>query len=1477
MRRTRARNLVLVNWNGVFYHRYALDQHVTALEGVNGAGKTTVMIAAYVALMPDKSRLKFTNVGEGSASAGEKGIWGRLGIALHPSYVVVDFALPDDTRLLAGVHITRKAMPDFELTPFIITDLDPTTRLQDVLLWHQDGQEGVPELAALIDQVAAQGGRLQPFATAKDYFAALFDRGVTPLRLATSDERGKFNELLHTSMTGGISRALTSEFRTFLLRSESTLGEALRQMRDDLRACRTTRIEVIEARRLARELSGVYEKGDEMFAAALFAVRGRAIELAQRLAEAAAVRDAARELVEALETQIQEAAEKHRQIRDRIEVDRNRDKQLRETLERTERAHELASRIEVMATAADALQAELHAAVAGQAAADERLVARQSALEESERRRDEAAEGVAHHRQGLELAERRAHAYRAVKTHLATAAAKLDHAAIAADEIEGLHADSSARMQAIDHKRSEIDRRVTDADNHRRDHAIALAALTAIDGAANQTDDLHDRARAALRHLDELGPIAASVERLEREVAEARVLADRQRDARARIARLDPAIDSAGALVAAHEAAEESRAAADDERGEARRSADEAERAGRHARQHLAELEARALRWADVTADLRRVDLDFGETLTDRDGANELRARLQRERDDIRDALVEQRRKRDALRAETQALTQLGGRASPAVLDARDRVEGVLLAEAFEDEPVNRAAVTEARLGPLADAIVVDDPRAQAALLTGRGIETDHIWLVEQGSVRHLVASNDLLLSGAAVAVEEAYGVRVSRVPSRPTLGHRAREARRRELEAAIKCLDTEIDDLDARRRRGERGLEAIGRLLADLPTFEAGDPSAEIHSTRHAIEQHDSAAARCAARLEEAETRSERARAHVTALRTFLPSATLLDPPDHATALDERREIHRAAVNARDTLRRVRRDSELLVRHIDALRHPPLTPAALAACRAEAVSLMEARNRLFHAIDALAYVITHREALDWSDAVAALDAQTALLPALTGQLNRAREEVDRARGARDEAQTALSKTIAHRAEVTGRHEAHHRELRGARADLDALGIADASDAALAELRVSLDRLRLRLVADEREERRVSEGLAVDRSRHTEALTRRDDAESKFEGVRKEAQPAEERWRVLEDAARNARLLDAAMAPRWRAEFDGKGNIKARTAARSAFNVLLERLGNAQEGQSLRDQLANRLPDEQQASGDVYLEIWQEARAWLWRRLPSQVAETDDAPEALRRLTDHLAVLEDRLDQHVRTLQSGSEGIAGGIDVAIRRARGQVGKLNRGLRGVRFGGIDGIEIRLSRDPRMEPVLAALRTGQAQGDLFRTDIPIEEAFEEIFRRYGHGRPSGGDRLLDYREYLELEIRVKRRTGEYETANPGRLSTGEAIGVGASLMMVVLTAWENDSNLLRERRSVGTLRFLFLDEANRLSHDSLDALFDLCRHLDLQLLLAAPEVARADGNTTHHLARREDESGREQVIVTARRVRAGVSADVTSVDV
>ena len=368
------------------------------------------------------------------------------------------------------------------------------------------------------------------------------------------------------------------------------------------------------------------------------------------------------------------------------------------------------------------------------------------------------------------------------------------------------------------------------------------------------------------------------------------------------------------------------------------------------------------------------------------------------------------------------------------------------------------------------------------------------------------------------------------------------------------------------------------------------------------------------------------------------------------------------------------------------------------------------------------------------------------------------------------------------------------------------------------------------------------------------------DARGRLATATTAAGPAVATWTELRERAQELGLLHAVLA-------DGRGSSAGRTSIQLAADawskreLLLDRVARARGGDELTAAIRELALD-----GGGYLETWRLTREWLRRRVPAQVAEVDEPLLALERLRDHLDVLETRLRRQEQDLRGASEDVARGIDVQVRRAHGQVRRLNQQLDGIQFGSIRAIRVEIRRIERMEQILRALRLGEAQELLFMSAIPIEEALDEIFRRYGGGR-GGGERLLDYREYVELVVEIRRQsTGEWEPANPTKVSTGEAIGVGAALMMVVLTEWERDANLLRARRTSGSLRFLFLDEANRLSRDNLGVLFDLCKTLDLQLLIAAPEVARAEGNTTYRLVRCTTPDGREEVIVSGRRATA-----------
>ena len=371
-------------------------------------------------------------------------------------------------------------------------------------------------------------------------------------------------------------------------------------------------------------------------------------------------------------------------------------------------------------------------------------------------------------------------------------------------------------------------------------------------------------------------------------------------------------------------------------------------------------------------------------------------------------------------------------------------------------------------------------------------------------------------------------------------------------------------------------------------------------------------------------------------------------------------------------------------------------------------------------------------------------------------------------------------------------------------------------------------------------------------------------AEGTFDTRRREAEPLTEGWTRL-SAEVGRRKLGTETGPLGQTRAAPDEVERQKELAQHSEGRLRELLRKA----GGTEHLLGLFPDDSGRSSLDYcwssLEIWTNARNWLMGRLPAQLAEVDDPHEGLQRLQDQLERLEARLERQESDLRGSSEDIQRGIEVQIRRARTQVRRLNRDLGDVGFGGIAQIQVRLEHDESMEQVLRALREREVQTMLFSEELPLEEALERIFSRWGRGK-SGTHRVLDYREYIKLQVQVRRKGGfDFESARPTRLSTGEAIGVGAALMMVVLTAWERDANLLRRKRNFGSLRFLFLDEASRLSQNNLAVLFDLCNALDLQLMIASPEVAKAQGNTTYRLVR-TTEGGREEVKVSGRRLVA-----------
>ena len=1474
MSRTKIISLVLVNWRGVFYERYLLDSNVTALEGGNGAGKTTVMIAAYVALLPDISRLRFTNVGESGAKGGDRGIWGRLGDSARPSYTALELRRADGSRVIAGVRLVKKGEPSVEATPFIIEGLHKDVTMQELFLVQDGTEEHVPELAELRGATQDAGATLQVFRAVKDYFAALFERGITPMRLVGEEDRNKFNEMLRTSMTGGISKTLTQELRSFVLKKESGLADTLSLMRANLDSCRRSRGEVQDARKLQREISGVYDAGTAFFGMQVLAVRARAHERRESLLRAKEnLSGVTRGHVE-LET----AVSAHKARQEQVQA---RQKDARLALENTKLAEERRRKAKLLREELETRDEELaelkkNADIARHVmdACDEERTAWQTARDSAQEAYDRAAQGLAKLQDGLDELHRRARDHRQLQRSLEQARAALETPELGVGDCAVALARLKAESQELDSERATLERATESLTVRREEYErvrLALAELVeSVDCEVPEELGPQQTARLMLAELDRRESTQGRLGDLEQERLDLEGRIARQEHARKRAEKLGLATGKLGAADAL---------AARLEQAEAKWGEDE-ERArfydglaAKHEREHGAvvveteSLELRTARYAiaskaaaHLQSALELPDIRSTQDLENAEAAlSEWHAAHVQKRIDI------ERERVMALRLVSELETG-GGSVSSELLRLRDILGGELVAGRFEELAENEAARLEASLGPLAQAIIVDDvAKAVETLAAEAEPPAQSVWLVAAGTPLESLASGTAD-NANCVVVADGMATRVSPVPSNPTLGRAARVGAIERARSRAAELAEELEE-SAREKLQVATLQKDYGVLRDaLDAYLAGDPG----PSKDALVRKGAAllaeVTDATTKASEARERATGLRGEVDDLRSILSEGALLEPPEFRVQLEQVDVQITRATHTSGLLLATKDARETVSLLLEVLRNEPPNEADVAVSRERIKACEERRDVLFGIRDFLSEAMANRHAAEWHDADELLESRTSLVPALEEQHLQAREATAEAsRSVANAEQEWAGATKVWQA-ADARHAASLAMRERLALDLSELG----PDREPGE--DTSEDVKRRLLSLDKELLEAVESGARDRERLARSETRLAEARAAVKNEILASEPSQVSWNELRDACEEAGLLSGLLTDAKNVSSPARTEEQLLAQAAGKRDLLVDRLSQARGGEELLE-LVQAMPAGIDAGGESeQFRVWIALREWMRQRVPAQISQEADPLLALERLREHLSALESRLGNQEGDLRSASEDVARGVDVQLRRARWQVARLNEHLQNIHFGTISGIRVQMTRVERMEQILRALRDGQAQELLFQASLPFEDALSEIFSRYGGGR-GGGQRLLDYREYLELGVEIRRQSGErWEEASPTRLSTGEAIGVGAALMMVVLTEWERDANLLRSQKLGGSLRFLFLDEANRLSKDNLGVLFELCKNLELQLLIAAPEVAHAGDNTTYRLVRRALEGGGEEVLVSGRKavVRASDEA-------
>ncbi|KGA38771.1 cell division protein MukB [Pectobacterium odoriferum] len=1448
--RGKFRSLTLVNWNGFFARTFDLDELVTTLSGGNGAGKSTTMAAFITALIPDLTLLHFRNTTEAGATSGsrDKGLHGKLRAGV--CYSTLDVVNSRHQRVLVGVRLQQVAGRDrkVDIKPFTIqglpTAIQPTQILTQVV---GDRQARVLSLQELKDRVEEmEGVQFKQFNSITDYHSLMFDLGVVPRRLRSASDRSKFYRLIEASLYGGISSAITRSLRDYLLPENSGVRKAFQDMEAALRENRMT-LEAIRVTQSDRDLfkhliseatsyvaadymrhanerrihlDGALELRRDLFSSRkqLSTEQYRHVEMARELAEQSGAEGD-------LETDYQAASDHLNLVQTAM---RQQEKIERYNADLEELSYRLEEQNEVVEEAREQ-QAE------NEARADA-----------AELEVDELKSQLADYQQALDVQQTRAIQYQQAQQALERARTLCQLPDLTADNADEWLDSYQAKEQEATEILLMLEQKLSVADAAHGQFEQAYQLVSKIAGAVNRNEawqvarDLLRDSSSQRYQAERVQPLRMRLSELEQRLREQqdaeRLLQDfskrngqdyQPEELESLQQELDARIETLSSLVA--------------EAGERRMALrQELEQT----QQRIQKLTARAPVWLAAQEMLTQLSEQSGETFEDSRQVTEfMQQLLERERETTveRDDISARKRQ---IEAQIERLSQPGGSEDPRLNALAERFGGVLLSEIYDDVTLDDAPYFSALYGPSRHAIVVSDLSLVRDQLAGLEDCPEDLYLIEGDpqSFDDSVFAVEELERAVVVKVAERQW-RYSRFPEVPLFGRAAREMRLESLRDEREALAEQYATLSFDVQKTQRLHQSFSRFIGThLAVVFDNDPEAEIRTLSSRRGELDRAMASFDGENQQQRQQYEQAKEASVQLNKLIPRVSLLcdetlqDRVEEIRAeLDETEESARFIQQHGATLAKL--EPLVSVLQSDPQQHEQLQEDYTQAQNAQ----RQAKQQAF----ALTEVVQRRAHFSYADSAGMLGENAGLNDKLRHRLEQAEAERTKAREQLRQHQAQLTQYSQVQASLKSSYDAKQDMLKELTQELQDIGVRADADAE-ARARQRRDELHAALSTNRSRRNQLEKQITFCEAEMDSLQKKLRKLERDYHQMREQVVTAKAGWcavmRLVKDNGVERRL--------HRRELAYMEGDELRSMSDKALGAL--RLAVA-DNEHLRDVLRlSEDPKRPERKIQFYIAVYQHLR----ERIRQDIIRTDDPVEAIEQMEIELNRLTEELTAREQMLAISSRSVANIIRKTIQREQNRIRMLNQGLQAVAFGQVKSVRLNVNVRETHTTLLNVLSEQQEMHqDLFNSNrLTFSEALAKLYQRLnpeidmGQRTPQTiGEELLDYRNYLEMEVEVNRGADGWLRAESGALSTGEAIGTGMSILVMVVQSWEEESKRLRGKDII-PCRLLFLDEAARLDAKSIATLFELCDRLEMQLVIAAPENISPEKGTTYKLVRK-----------------------------
>jgi chromosome partition protein MukB len=1448
--RGKFRSLTLVNWNGFFARTFDLDELVTTLSGGNGAGKSTTMAAFVTALIPDLTLLHFRNTTEAGATSGsrDKGLHGKLRAGV--CYSTLDVVNSRHQRVVVGVRLQQIAGRDrkVDIKPFVIqglpTAIQPTQILTETVGERQARVLSLQELKERVEEM--EGVQFKQFSSITDYHSLMFDLGVIPRRLRSSADRSKFYRLIEASLYGGISSAITRSLRDYLLPENSGVRKAFQDMEAALRENRMT-LEAIRVTQSDRDLfkhliseATSYVAADYMRHAndrrihldSALALRNDLLTSRKQLAhEQFRHVDMARELAEHtasesdLETDYQAASDHLNLVQTAM---RQQEKIERYESDLEELTYRLEEQNEVVAESS-----ELHAEHEARSEAAEQEV-------------DELKSQLADYQQALDVQQTRAIQYQQALHALERARELCQLPDLTADNAEQWLDTFQAKEQEATDMLLMLEQKISVADAAHSQFENAYQLVVKIAGEVSRSD-AWKTARDLLRDWSSQQHQAERVQPLRMRLSELEQRLREQQDAGRQLQEFskrcgqDYQPEDLDELQAELEQQIEELTLSVSQAGERRM---EMRQEHEQLQQRIKALTARAPVWLAAQDALSQLSEQSREPLETSQQVTEYMQQLlesERETTVERDEISARKR---TIEAQIERLSQPSGAEDPRLVTLAERFGGVLLSEIYDDVTIDDAPYFSALYGPSRHAIVVPDLSLIRDQLDGLEECPEDLYLIEGDpqSFDDNVFGVEELNRAVVVKIADRQW-RYSRFPEVPLFGRAARDNRLDVLHKEREDLAERYATLSFDVQKIQRAHQAFSRFIGShLAVAFDNDPEAEIRLLSTRRSEIDRALNAHEGQNQQQRQQYEQAKESVAILNRLLPRVALLSDETLEDRVEEMREEHdEAQASARYIQQHgaslAKLEPLLSVLQSDPEQHEQLKEDYAQAQHVQRLTKQQAFS--------LTEVVQRRSHFGYTDSAGMLTENSDLNDKLRQRLEHAEAERTRCRELLRQHQTQFTQYSQVLASLKSSYDAKRDMLKELGQELQDIGVqADAS--AEVRARTRRDELHAALSNNRARRNQLEKQLTFCEAEMDALQKKLRKLERDYYLMREQVVTAKAGWcsvmRLVKDNGVERRLHRRELA-----YMDGD---ELRSMSDKALGAL--RLAVA-DNEHLRDVLRlSEDPKRPERKIQFYIAVYQHLR----ERIRQDIIRTDDPVEAIEQMEIELGRLTEELTAREQKLAISSKSVSNIIRKTIQREQNRIRMLNQGLQAVSFGQVKSVRLNVNVREAHATLLDVLSEQQEQHqDLFTSNrLTFSEALAKLYQRLnpqidmGQRTPQTiGEELLDYRNYLEMEVEVFRGSDGWLRAESGALSTGEAIGTGMSILVMVVQSWEEESRRLRGK-DISPCRLLFLDEAARLDAKSIATLFELCDRLEMQLIIAAPENISPEKGTTYKLVRK-----------------------------